>query len=62
MLEKSPTALKFLKHSFNADTESIAGISQMSFDGLELFVRTPEAREGVEAFNEQRAADFARFR
>lgn len=27
MLALSPAALKFVKHSFNADTESIAGIS-----------------------------------
>jgi naphthoate synthase len=62
MLEKSPTALKVLKHSFNADSESISGIGQLSFDTLELFVRTPEAREGVTAFVEKRAPDFSRHR
>ena len=29
---------------------------------LELFVQTPEAREGLAAFNEKRAPDFAKFR
>jgi naphthoate synthase len=62
MLEKSPTALGVLKHSFNADTEAIAGISQLSFDTLGLFVRTPEAREGVLAFTEKRPADFSKYR
>ena len=62
ILEKSPTALRFLKASFNADTESIAGIGQLSFAGLDLFVRTPEAREGVEAFASRRRPDFSRFR
>jgi 2-ketocyclohexanecarboxyl-CoA hydrolase len=62
MLEKSPTALKVLKHSFNADSEAIAGIGSLSFDSLELFVRTPEAREGVQAFTEKRQPDFSRFR
>jgi naphthoate synthase len=58
MLDKSPTALKVLKHSFNADSESIAGLGAMAFDALELFVGTDEAREGVTAFNEGRAPDF----
>ena len=62
MLAKSPTALKVLKHSFNADTEAIAGISTVAFDTLDLFVNTPEAREGVTAFTEKRAADFSPYR
>ncbi len=62
MLAKSPTALRVLKHSFNADSESIAGLGAMAFDSLELFVRTPEAREGVTAFNEGRAPDFRKHR
>src|SRR5690606_21652726 len=53
ILEKSPTALRFLKHSFNADSESIAGIATLSFAGLDLFVQTDEAREGVAAFAEK---------
>ena len=62
MLDKSPTALKVLKHSFNADSESIAGIGSLAFDTLDLFVETDEAREGVEAFNEKRPADFSDYR
>ncbi len=62
MLEKSPTALKVLKHSFNADSESIAGLGSMAFDSLELFVGTPEANEGVNAFNEKRPPDFSGYR
>ena len=62
MLDKSPTALRVLKHSFNADTESIAGIGSMAFDSLDLFVGTAEAQEGVEAFNEKRPPDFSRYR
>ncbi len=62
MLAMSPTALQVLKHSFNADSESVAGIGSLAFDSLELFVQTPEAREGVAAFNERRAPDFAKFR
>ena len=62
MLAKSPTALKVLKHSFNADSESIAGLGSMAFDTLDLFVRSDEAKEGVDAFNERRAPDFSGYR
>lgn len=62
ILEKSPTALRFLKHSFNADSESIAGIGTLSFAGLDLFVESEEAREGVAAFAAKRRPDFAKFR
>ncbi len=62
MLQMSPTALTVLKHSFNADSDSIAGISAISFDSLNLFVETDEAKEGLAAFNEKRKPDFSRFR
>jgi naphthoate synthase len=59
MLALSPTALRFLKQSFNADTEHIAGIGQLAFSGLALYLDTDEANEGVTAFNEKRAPDFS---
>jgi naphthoate synthase len=62
ILTKSPTAIAFLKHSFNADSESIAGIGAMSFAALQQFVRTEEAAEGVRAFAEKREPDFGPYR
>ena len=62
ILALSPTALRFVKQSFNADTEHLAGVGQLAFSGLGLFVESDEAAEGVRAFNEKRPADFARFR
>jgi len=58
----SPTALKFLKHSFNADTDHIAGVSNLAFDGLEMFVHTDEGMEGAKAFAEKRKPDFSPYR
>ncbi len=34
----------------------------MAFDGLDLFVETEEAQEGVRAFEEKRDPDFGRYR
>ncbi len=62
ILALSPTALRFLKQSFNADTEHMAGLQHVAFTGLELFVDSDEAREGVQAFNEKREPDFAGYR
>jgi dihydroxynaphthoic acid synthetase len=60
MAAMSPTALRFLKHSFNTDTEHQAGLANMATAGLDLFVATAEGREGAAAFAEKRAPDFAR--
>ncbi len=62
MASFSPTALRFLKHSFNADSDHMAGLSNLAFAGLELFVHTEEANEGVRAFTEKREPDFRRYR
>lgn len=62
MLKKSPTALRVLKHSFNADTEAIAGIGALAFDSLALFTDTDESKAGGEAFAEKREPDFSPFR
>ena len=58
----SPTALRFLKHSFNADTDHLSGISHLAFDGLELFAHSEEGMEGARAFTEKRPPDFDPYR
>jgi 2-ketocyclohexanecarboxyl-CoA hydrolase len=62
MLGLSPTALRFLKQSFNADSEHIVGIGQLAFSGLGLYLGTEEANEGARAFGEKRPPDFSGFR
>ncbi len=62
ILRLSPTALKVLKQSFNADTEHFAGIGQLAYSSLKMFGETAEAREGITAFNEKRSPDFAAYR
>jgi naphthoate synthase len=58
----SPTALRFLKHSFNADTDHLHGLGNVAFAGLDLFVESDEAKEGAAAFAEKRDPDFGPYR
>lgn len=61
ILEKSPTALRFLKASFNADTDGLAGLQQLGGDATLLYYTTDEAKEGRDAFKEKRSPDFKKF-
>lgn len=62
ILEKSPTAIKMLKYSFNADSANIQGITQLTMGSLAMFYETDESAEGNNAFLEKRAPDFSKFR
>jgi naphthoate synthase len=55
---KSPTAIRFLKQSFNADTDHQAGFSNMAMTALDMFTASPEGLEGAAAFAEKRDPDF----
>ncbi len=61
ILSKSPMAIRFLKASFNVDTDGLAGLQQMAGDATMMFYMTEEAREGKDAFLEKRSPDFSQF-
>jgi naphthoate synthase len=61
ILEKSPTAIRFLKAAFNADSDGLAGLQQLAGDATLLFYTTDEAKEGRDAFKEKRKPDFSKF-
>ena len=58
----SPTAIRFIKASFNADSDQIFGLGKLAFAGLDAFASSPEAEEGHRAFAEKRPPDFVKFR
>ncbi len=57
----SPTAIKFCKQSFNADTDHHAGLSNMAMTALDSFATSPEGMEGARAFAEKRAPEFDKY-
>lgn len=61
MLKLSPTALRFMKASFNAATDGLAGLQQFGGDATLLYYTTDEAKEGRDAFKEHRDPDFGQF-
>ncbi|MFG1187739.1 MULTISPECIES: enoyl-CoA hydratase-related protein [Xanthobacter] len=58
ILALSPTAIAIAKRSFNADSESIRGISALGMQTLALYYETAESKEGVTAFMEKRKPRF----
>jgi naphthoate synthase len=61
ILALSPTAIRFLKAAFNADSDGLAGIQQLAGDATRLFYMTEEGREGKNAFVEKRKPDFSKY-
>ncbi len=61
MLDKSPTALRFIKAAMNADTDGLAGLQQFAGDATLLYYTTDEAKEGRDSFKEKRKPDFGQF-
>jgi naphthoate synthase len=61
ILAHSPTAIRFLKSAFLADTDGIVGLQQLAGDATSLFYMTDEGKEGRDAFLEKRTPDFSKF-
>ncbi len=61
IMDRSPTAIAIAKRSFNADSDSIAGIGALGMQALKLFYETDESKEGVRAFNDKRKPDFRKY-
>ncbi|MBC1260144.1 1,4-dihydroxy-2-naphthoyl-CoA synthase [Synechococcus sp. BSF8S] len=59
VLQHSPTAIRCLKASFNAETDGLAGIQELAGQATHLFYRTAEGQEGRNAFLEKRDPDFS---
>lgn len=59
--ERSPTAIALAKKSFNADTDSIKGISGLGMLALKLYYETEESHEGISALSERRTPNFRKF-
>lgn len=61
ILEKSPTAIRFIKAAMNAATDGFAGLQQIAGDATLLYYTTDEAKEGRDAFKEKRKPNFDQF-
>ena len=59
ILQHSPTAIRCLKASFNAETDGMAGVQELAGQATHLFYRTEEAQEGKNSFLEKRKPDFS---
>lgn len=62
MLALSPTALRLLKSSFNAELDGQAGIQELAGNATLLYYMSDEAKEGRNAYVEKRSPDFKKFR
>ena len=62
ILQHSPTALRCLKASLNADCDGQAGLQELAGNATLLFYQTEEGKEGRNAFVEKRDPDFSQFK
>ncbi len=61
ILQHSPTAIRCLKASFNAESDGLAGIQELAGNATHLFYKSVEAKEGKDAFLQKRKPDFSDF-
>ena len=61
ILQKSSTAIRFIKNAFLAETDGATGLQVLAGDITMLYYTTDEAKEGRNAFLEKRQPDFTKF-
>jgi naphthoate synthase len=61
ILQNSPTAIRCLKASLNADCDGQAGLQELAGNATMLFYMSEEGQEGRDAYLEKRPPDFSRF-
>jgi naphthoate synthase len=59
--KKSPTSIRMLKYAFNMDTDGMVGQQTFAGEATRMLYQTDEAKEGREAFLEDREPDFQDF-
>ena len=59
ILQNSPTAIRCLKASFNAETDGLAGVQELAGQATQLFYLTEESQEGRDAFLSKRKPNFS---
>ena len=62
ILQHSPTAIRFLKNSFIAESDGLAGLQNLAGDITMMYYMTEEAKEGRNAFLEKRKPEFNKFK
>ncbi|MEO5966257.1 MAG: enoyl-CoA hydratase-related protein, partial [Candidatus Limnocylindrales bacterium] len=61
ILDKSPTAIRFLKSAFLVATDGLAGLQEFAGNATGLYYTTDEAHEGSTAFLEKRPAEYRKY-
>jgi len=61
ILKSSPTAIRCLKASLNADCDGQSGLQELAGNATRLFYMSEEGQEGRDAYLENRPPDFSRF-
>lgn len=61
ILEHSPTALRFLKASLNADCDGQVGLLDLAGNATMLYYMSEEGKEGRNAYVEKRKPNFSKF-
>ena len=61
ILQHSPTAIRCLKSSFNAETDGLSGIQELAGKATHLLYKTNEAQEGKDAFLQKRKPNISKF-